>query len=184
MKLDKPSDETAAKIRRQSILMTTVATSVCIVLWFLIGKLDHWEPIRHASHFTQFFQILLVASWCFLVWPYLRFTLLTMLYGVDLSERTSKVFNEPENSPMVAYIRKVFSEEGAKLDARYQAEKEELNKLLLDFKAEAGNIRTEISGLAGAFKKPVTDPMGSTKMVMPTIPRVETHVPDAGGKQR
>ncbi len=167
MQLDKPNDQTAAKIRRQSIIMTSVATVVCAVLWWVIGIFDKWEPQRHGAHFTQFFQMLLVASWCFLVWPYLRFTLLTMLYGVDLSERTSKFFSEPEASPLVQYIRKVFAEEGTKLDARYKVEREALDKLLLDFKTEAGNIRTEISGLAAGFKKPVADPMGTTKFVIP-----------------
>lgn len=181
MQLDKPNDQTAAKIRRQSILMTVVGTAVCVVLWFLIGMMDHWEPIRHGAHFTQFFQILLVASWCFLVWPYLRFTLLTMLYGVDLSERTSKFFSEPEQSPLVLYIRKVMAEEGAKLEARYTEERQAIDKLLLDFKTEAGNIRTEISGLAGAFKKPVADPLKGKPMVMPVIPRT-TNDP-ADGKQ-
>ena len=184
MKLDKPSDETAAKIRRQSIVMTLVGTGVCILLWFVIGHFDKWEPIRHGSHFTQFFQMLLVASWCFLVWPYLRFTLLTMLYGVDLSERTSKFFSEPEASPLVQYIRKVFAEEGAKLEVKYREERESLNKLLLDFKLEAGNIRTEIAVLTGSSKKPVADPMGSTKFVVPKVVGTEKHVEPADARKQ
>lgn len=111
--IEKPTNEYVKNVYRQSKIFTFVALIFCTGVYFFISYLYRGDAVQTQSRFNSVFQSLLIGAWTWFMFPYIRVTLQMMMYGMTLNERTADFFSKPTESPLIQYVEKKLSEQGA-----------------------------------------------------------------------
>lgn len=112
MRHERPTDQTVRQTYRNARWFTAVALLGCVTIYVLIDHYTGGSPIATQARFNTVFQTLLIAAWVLFMFPYISVTLKSILYGIEINEKTSDFFSKPEKSPLIQFVEKKLSEQG------------------------------------------------------------------------